>query len=45
MRYICTIIGELKRDFYVQGASRETAVFEIDITEKVDGVVALLGGN
>jgi hypothetical protein len=45
MRYICTIIGELKRDFHVQGASRETTVFEMNVTEKVKGVVALLGGS
>ena len=29
----------------IQGASRETDVFEMDVTEQVEGVEALVGGN
>ena len=29
----------------IQGASRETDVFEMDVTEQVEGVEARVGGN
>ena len=30
---------------YIQGVSRETDVFEMDVTEQVEGVEAWVGGN
>jgi len=30
---------------YIQGVSRETDVFEIDVTEQVEDVEAWVGGN
>jgi hypothetical protein len=34
-----------KIDVLIQGASRETDVFEMDITEQVERVEACVGGN
>ena len=34
-----------KIDVLIQGASRETDVFEMDVTEQVEGVEAWVGGN
>jgi hypothetical protein len=31
--------------WFLQGASRETDVFEMDVTEQVEGVEAWVGGN
>ena len=30
---------------FIQGASRETDVFEIDVTEQVEGIGAWVAGN
>ena len=35
----------LRSDTFIQGASRETDVFEMDVTEQVDGVEAWVGGS
>jgi len=47
------LLGTLKKNMWynvlisdkVQGASWETDVFEMDITEQVEGVEAWVGGN
>ena len=36
---------QVKTDIYIQGVSRETDVFEMDVTEQVGGIEAWVGGN
>ena len=38
--YVCMYVC-----MYVQNVSRETDVFEMDVTERLEGVEAWVGGN